>query len=386
MVTQHALRSFAAVVLATLAFAIPSYGQGKAAPPLAGASEVKWDDYTFKFLTGPQMAQAQVFEGGKIVGTLMVVNGELQVFPTVVGAEADRLRASVADYKKAQSRSGNNPGSAVATPSTTQPVAGGNNSFESEGFVFNKINANTFQVIGPDGKPVGAVSMGNVYTLPDLSDKVKHAWESRPKDGGSGPTVAAVASANMAETSSLGNSGNVPAIGGGSGGDKGFRTSDGAVVTFSQAGEHTTRIDVKGAVWKSPYTANMPNPPTKFDVTILYTQGGAGAAVKDALSKSVIPNEDNMNVRGDSVRYSINGGPMIDPALQTGMGVRRRRQANQGNYSSGNAGENAAIDAITEAFKKAAPNLPGNLQTLKQQLRFINTARGSDYNTRTTLE
>jgi hypothetical protein len=43
--------------------------------PPACASELKWDDYMCKFT--PPGTMAQIFEGNKIVGTILTMNGEL---------------------------------------------------------------------------------------------------------------------------------------------------------------------------------------------------------------------------------------------------------------------------------------------------------------------
>jgi hypothetical protein len=88
-------------------------------PPQAGGSEVKWDQYTFKFnQTG---TSAQVFEGTKVVGTILTMNGEQQVIP-LPGPDADKLKKSFEDYKafSARSHAGNNSTAA----STTQPAPG----------------------------------------------------------------------------------------------------------------------------------------------------------------------------------------------------------------------------------------------------------------------
>ncbi len=87
--------------------------------PQMGASEVKWDDYTFKFIrTG---TAAQVFEGNKIVGTILTMNGELQVIP-MPGTDADKLKKSFEDYKAFSARSHGGSNSS-ATPTTAPPSA-----------------------------------------------------------------------------------------------------------------------------------------------------------------------------------------------------------------------------------------------------------------------
>jgi hypothetical protein len=85
------------------------------ARPQAGYTEVKWDDYIFKFLPGGQMAQ--VLQGGKVVGTILTMNGEQKILPIVPEPDAPKLKKSFEDYKpfSARSHSGNSLAE-VATP------------------------------------------------------------------------------------------------------------------------------------------------------------------------------------------------------------------------------------------------------------------------------
>lgn len=86
------------VVLATLVLALASYGQSN----LAGQS-IKWDDYTFKFTAAGN--SAQVFDkDGKIVGTILNMNGELRMLP-MPGADSEKLQKSFQDWKTFNARS-----------------------------------------------------------------------------------------------------------------------------------------------------------------------------------------------------------------------------------------------------------------------------------------
>ncbi len=78
----------------------------------AGPGEVKWDDYIFKF--NPSGTMAQVFEGGKVVGTILTMNGEQQVIP-LPGTDADKLKKSFDDYKAFSARSHSQNGSPAVT-------------------------------------------------------------------------------------------------------------------------------------------------------------------------------------------------------------------------------------------------------------------------------
>ena len=80
------------------------------------SGEVKWDDYVFKF--NPTGTMAQVFEGGKVVGTILTMNGDQQVLP-LPGTDSDKLKKSFADYKAFNARS--HGGSSSASTTTTAP-------------------------------------------------------------------------------------------------------------------------------------------------------------------------------------------------------------------------------------------------------------------------
>ena len=59
---------------------------------------------------------AQVFEGGKVVGTILTMNGDQQVVP-IPGTDSDKLKKSFADYKAFNARS-HGGSSSPATPTT----------------------------------------------------------------------------------------------------------------------------------------------------------------------------------------------------------------------------------------------------------------------------
>lgn len=86
-------------------------------PPQPANAVVKWDDYTFKFdLTG---TMAQVFEGGKVVGTILNVNNQARVIP-MPGTDAEKLTKSFNDYLAFSARS-HSSGSSTAAATTTTP-------------------------------------------------------------------------------------------------------------------------------------------------------------------------------------------------------------------------------------------------------------------------
>jgi hypothetical protein len=68
------------------------------APPLPPMPKAKvtWDTYTYKFsLTG---TMAQVFENGKVVGTILTMNGDQKILP-LPGTDAEKMTKSFEDYK-----------------------------------------------------------------------------------------------------------------------------------------------------------------------------------------------------------------------------------------------------------------------------------------------
>ena len=93
-----------------------------AAPSQAGPGEVKWDDYVFKFNSSETMAQ--VYEGGKVVGTILTMNGEQRVLP-LPGTDGDKLKKSFEDYKAfaARSHSGNSSAGAATAAAPPEPAA-----------------------------------------------------------------------------------------------------------------------------------------------------------------------------------------------------------------------------------------------------------------------
>ncbi len=67
-----------------------------ARPPQAPNAQIKWDDYIFKFDQSGLMAQ--VFDGNKVVGMILTMNGEQRIIP-LPGPGADKLQKSFDDWK-----------------------------------------------------------------------------------------------------------------------------------------------------------------------------------------------------------------------------------------------------------------------------------------------
>src|SRR5271165_752272 len=78
-------------------------------------AEVKWDDYTYKFDRSGMMAQ--VFQDGKVVGTILNMNGQLRILP-IPGTDSAKMTKSFEDYQafSARSHSGSTSAAAAAPP------------------------------------------------------------------------------------------------------------------------------------------------------------------------------------------------------------------------------------------------------------------------------
>jgi hypothetical protein len=148
MTTQHAHRSSSSLLWATFVLTI---ALARIAPAQSGITEVKWDDYIFKFLPGGQAAQ--VLQAGKVVGTILVMNGEQQILP-LPGVDSDKLKKSFEDYKafSARSHSGSNS-TAVTTASPLPSTPADVNGTTASGIAFDE-TAHTITVPRPDGVTV----------------------------------------------------------------------------------------------------------------------------------------------------------------------------------------------------------------------------------------
>jgi hypothetical protein len=97
MATPRFLRSFALAGAVALAPVLGCHAQ-----TVKPSEVVKWDDYTFKF--GPSAQMAQVFQGDKVVGSIIMMNGSLQVMP-LPDADGEKLKKSFEDWKAFNARS-----------------------------------------------------------------------------------------------------------------------------------------------------------------------------------------------------------------------------------------------------------------------------------------
>lgn len=115
MAQPHFPRTF---VLAAVAAFATTVLYSQSAPSTQGAQTVKWDNHVFKFLPGGQMAQV-LTNDGKVVGTILKMNGELQVIP-LPGTDGDKLKKSFEDWKTFNARSHSADSPAAAAPSSGQ--------------------------------------------------------------------------------------------------------------------------------------------------------------------------------------------------------------------------------------------------------------------------
>jgi hypothetical protein len=96
----------------------PSLHAQSARPGRASAfTEIKWDDYTFKFLPGNQMAQV-LDANGQVIGTILSQNGALQMLPTLTGDAAAKLKQSFQAWKD---QGGEKALTATAKPLPSRP-------------------------------------------------------------------------------------------------------------------------------------------------------------------------------------------------------------------------------------------------------------------------
>ena len=96
-----------------------SPGGAAAGQPGANAQgEVKWDDYTFRFLPGGSMTQ--VFQGGRLAGTILTMNGQERVVAQP-GTDSAKLQKSYDDYLAFNARSHGEPAPAAATVAAGAP-------------------------------------------------------------------------------------------------------------------------------------------------------------------------------------------------------------------------------------------------------------------------
>jgi hypothetical protein len=122
-----------------------SQGGAAAGPTGANAqNEVKWDDYTFHFLPGGNVTQ--VFQGGKLAGSILTMNGQERVVAQP-GTDSAKLQKSYDDYRAFNARSHGEPAPAAATvapvapggtaPSTAAPATAAGAEPKSLGFANN---------------------------------------------------------------------------------------------------------------------------------------------------------------------------------------------------------------------------------------------------------
>lgn len=83
-------------------------------------AEVKWDDYTYKFsLTG---TMAQVFQNGKVVGSILTMNGDQKILP-LPGSDSEKMTKSFEDYKAFYARGHSADTGAASANAAAAPAA-----------------------------------------------------------------------------------------------------------------------------------------------------------------------------------------------------------------------------------------------------------------------
>jgi hypothetical protein len=123
------IASLAVLVLVVAHALLPAlFAQARTAKRPGQFTEIKWEDYTFKFLPGNQMAQV-IDANGHVIGTILDSGGELKLLPTVTGADAEKLTKSFQAWKDSggEAALGYKPAKpALATaPATASPAKPG---------------------------------------------------------------------------------------------------------------------------------------------------------------------------------------------------------------------------------------------------------------------
>ncbi len=86
----------------------------------AGFTEIKWQDYTYKFLPGNRMAQV-INSGNHVIGTILDQGGDLQLLLTVTGDEADKAQKAFQAWKDSGGEAA--VGYKASTPPTSTAAA-----------------------------------------------------------------------------------------------------------------------------------------------------------------------------------------------------------------------------------------------------------------------
>ncbi len=87
-------------------------------------TEIKWEDYTFKFLPGNRMAQV-INSSNHVIGTIIDQGGDLQLLPTVTGDEADKLQKAFQAWKDSggEAALGYKPATPSSSATSASPAA-----------------------------------------------------------------------------------------------------------------------------------------------------------------------------------------------------------------------------------------------------------------------
>jgi hypothetical protein len=87
----------------------------------AGFTEIKWQDYTYKFLPGNRMAQV-INSGNHVIGTILDQGGDLQLLLTVTGDDADKAQKAFQAWKDSGGEAA--VGYQASAPSTSTAPSG----------------------------------------------------------------------------------------------------------------------------------------------------------------------------------------------------------------------------------------------------------------------
>lgn len=170
MNAQRYLRSFVPVVLAVFALVAVSYGQA-AQSSLAGQT-IKWDDYIFKFSPSGLTALA-LNNSGKLVGSILVMNGEMQVHP-LTGPDIDKLKKSFEDWKTYNARLGSGSNPASPASAAEGPGAGDQVTWNNNDPIVRLSDGWLVAFSGGKGKKATVTSPAGLVTTMEYTEPAKN--------------------------------------------------------------------------------------------------------------------------------------------------------------------------------------------------------------------
>jgi len=171
--------------------AAPASSAAVESPPLPPNPHavVKWDDYTFKYsITG---TSAQVFEGDKVVGTILTMNGDQRMIP-IPGTDSTKLMKSFDDYKAFAARSHSGSSTVATAAAPPAPAAGAAfTDIKWDVYTFRFLSGNQMgQVLDANGHLIATIldSGGTLKLFPSIrgsdANKLAKSFQAWKDQGG----------------------------------------------------------------------------------------------------------------------------------------------------------------------------------------------------------